>query len=70
LTCQVDVQGQAVLDIGCAMWFSSCFQLDGEGQFPIGDVRQTHLLDIHNAPAFRAAREHRATRIGGAHPVF
>jgi hypothetical protein len=71
---QVDVQGHKVPDIGCAMWFSLSITstgvaayccMDGEGQYPIGDVTKQHTLDVYNSPAFRAVREKQASRLGG-----
>jgi len=72
---QVDVAGQAVPDIGCAMWFSLSITstgivayccMDGTGAYPIGDVSEQNALDIYNAPAFREVREKHMTRIGGS----
>jgi hypothetical protein len=70
---QVDVHSESVPDIGCAMWFSlsitstgivSYCCMDGEARYPIGDVTNTHALDVYNAPAFRAVRQGRSSRIG------
>jgi hypothetical protein len=72
---QVDVKGQMVPDIGCAMWFSLSITstgsvayccMDGTGEYPIGDASKQHVLDVYNAPSFREVREKHMTRIGGS----
>jgi hypothetical protein len=70
---QVNVAAQHVPHIGCAMWFNISImatgvvaycRMDGEGQFPIGEVKERHVLEIYNDANFRAMREQRQTRIG------
>jgi hypothetical protein len=70
---QVDVKTQEVPDIGCVMWFTLSIMangivayccVDGEGKFPIGDVKERHALAIYNEPEFRNMRERQATRLG------
>jgi radical SAM protein with 4Fe4S-binding SPASM domain len=52
-------------DIGCSRWFDISITatgvvahccMDGNAEFPLGDVRQTHLLEIYNQPSYRRLR--------------
>jgi hypothetical protein len=70
---QVNLTAGQVPEIGCAMWFNVSIMatgvvayccMDGEGEYPIGDVRERHVLDVYNDPSFRMMREQRETRIG------
>lgn len=58
--------------VGCARWFElsitatglvSFCCMDAQGQYPIGDVRSSHVLDIYNAPTYRMYRERTETRM-------
>lgn len=66
-----DSQVDEVPDTPCSRWFElsimstgvvSLCCMDGEGQFPIGDVRENTLLEIYNAPAWRDRRERLLSR--------
>jgi radical SAM protein with 4Fe4S-binding SPASM domain len=58
-------------NVGCARWFeisimatgivSHCC-MDGNGDFPIGDVKTQHLLEIYNQPHYRQLRESTRSR--------
>ncbi len=58
-------------NIGCTRWFeisimatgivSHCC-MDGNGDFPIGDVKTQHLLEIYNQPHYRSLREATVSR--------
>ncbi|MEI6806990.1 MAG: SPASM domain-containing protein, partial [Myxococcaceae bacterium] len=37
--------------------------LDGKSEFPIGNVRHEHVLDIYNKPEFRRLRTELNTRL-------
>ncbi len=62
----VDAQTDVVPVLPCVRWFElsiissgvcSLCCMDGEGKFPIGDVRKNTLLEIYNAPSWRERRE-------------
>ena len=36
--------------------------MDGQAEWPIGDVRKQHVLEIYNSPHYRQLREKTATR--------
>jgi hypothetical protein len=53
-------------DLPCLRWFDVSISstgvvalccADGEGRYPIGDVRTSSVLEVYNAPAFRRLRE-------------
>ena len=69
---QVEISSQMPPDIGCAMWFSLSIMstgivsyccMDGEGKYPLGNINESHVLDVYNSPKFRAVREHHKTRL-------
>lgn len=54
-----------VSDISCVRWFELSIMangkvafccMDGQGEWPLGDVRTQHLLEIYNQPAYRRLR--------------
>ncbi|MEM0951867.1 MAG: radical SAM/SPASM domain-containing protein [Cyanobacteria bacterium P01_H01_bin.74] len=60
-----------VPDVGCLRWFDVSITatgkvahccMDGQCEWPVGDVRTTHVLDVYNAPEFRQLRETKLTR--------
>ena len=68
---QVDTAVGAVPAVGCARWFELSITstgtvahccMDGQADWPIGDVQKQHVLDIYNAPEYRALRERTASR--------
>lgn len=59
-------QVEEVPDTPCSRWFelsimssgvTSLCCMDGEGQFPIGDLREQTLLEVYNSPHWRERRE-------------
>jgi hypothetical protein len=36
--------------------------MDGKAEFPIGDARYSHVLDVYNQPRFRQLRAATVTR--------
>lgn len=57
--------------VGCIRWFDVSITatgvvahccMDGKAEFPIGDVAQSHVLDIYNQPQFRQLRAAALTR--------
>lgn len=53
-------------DLPCLRWFDVSIAstgtvalccADGEGRYPVGDVRTSSVLEVYNAPAFRRLRE-------------
>jgi len=70
---QVDTNAFPVPDVGCMRWFdivitatgevSHCV-MDGKSEYPLGNVRDHHVLDVYNAPSYREKREKRASRLG------
>jgi hypothetical protein len=60
-----------VPQVGCSRWFDLSITatgvvahccMDGQAAYPIGDTRKQHVLEIYNAPAYRALREKLVTR--------
>jgi hypothetical protein len=69
---QVDTAVGAVPAVGCARWFELSITatgtvahccMDGQADWPIGDVRTAHVLDVYNQPAYRALRERAVSRL-------
>jgi MoaA/NifB/PqqE/SkfB family radical SAM enzyme len=69
---QVDGPAAAPPDIGCQRWFDISITatgvvahccMDGKAEFPIGDVRHEHVLDIYNKPEYRRLRERTSSRL-------
>ncbi len=61
-----DPQIDVIPDEPCSRWFElsiissgvvSLCCMDGEAQFPIGDINKQTLLEVYNAPAWRERRE-------------
>jgi MoaA/NifB/PqqE/SkfB family radical SAM enzyme len=57
--------------VGCIRWFDVSITatgvvahccMDGKAEFPIGDARHSHVLDIYNQPQFRQLRAAAVTR--------
>lgn len=72
---QVDVDPSSIPRVGCMRWFELSITatgkvahccMDGQAAYPIGDVREQHLLEIYNAPAYRGLREATRTRQGAS----
>jgi radical SAM protein with 4Fe4S-binding SPASM domain len=70
---QVDIATPPVPHVGCTRWFDMSITstgivahccMDGQAQYPVGDVRTQHLLDIYNSPAYRHLRETQLSRLG------
>lgn len=68
---QVNTPVGAIPEVGCMRWFELSITatgtvahccMDGQAQWPIGDVRAQHVLDIYNSPAYRRLREATTTR--------
>ena len=71
--------GQVTMDfplevpqVGCMRWFDVSITatgivahccMDGQAAHPIGDTRKQHVLEIYNAPAYRALRETLVSRM-------
>lgn len=64
-------QGQRA--IACKRWFDLSIMatgavalccIDGAGTYAIGDVRQSSILEVYNAPGYRKLRQSMRTRIG------
>jgi hypothetical protein len=58
--------------VGCTRWFDVSITatgvvahccMDGKAEHPIGDVSRQHVLDVYNAPEYRALRERTLTRL-------
>lgn len=69
---QVDVAMASVPEVGCVRWFDLSITatgvvahccMDGNAEYPIGDVRHEHVLDIYNKPEFRRLRAGLGTRL-------
>lgn len=69
---QVQTQTVAVPDVACVRWFDVSITatgvvahccMDGRAEFPIGDVSRQHVLEVYNAPHYRALREKTLTRL-------
>lgn len=61
--------------VGCSRWFDVSITatgvvahccMDGNADFPIGDVRTEHVLDIYNNPSYRMLREKLVNRLEAA----
>jgi len=70
---QVDTRTAQVPNVGCIRWFDLSITatgevahccMDGQAEWPIGDVRRHHVLKIYNAPRYRRLRQRMATRDG------
>lgn len=70
---QVDTTVTSIPDVGCVRWFELSITstgevahccMDGQARWPIGNVREQHVLDVYNAPDFRRLRERALSRIG------
>ena len=68
---QVDTHIGQVPNVGCIRWFEISIAatgsvahccMDGQAQWPIGDVNEQHVLDIYNSPSYRNLRERTLTR--------
>ena len=66
-----DPQVDVIPDEPCSRWFElsitssgvvSLCCMDGEAQFPIGDINKQTLLEVYNAPAWRERRENLLSR--------
>lgn len=62
---------QEVPNVACVRWFDLSITatgvvahccMDGQAQWPIGDVRKQHVLEIYNSPEYRRLRENTRTR--------
>jgi hypothetical protein len=70
---QVDIGMQVLVPkVACVRWFDISITatgvvahccMDGEAAYPIGDVRTQNVLDIYNAPGYRALRERAIDRM-------
>ena len=69
---QVAGESAAAPAVGCSRWFDLSITatggvahccMDGKAEFPIGDVRHEHALDIYNKPDFRRLRAELGTRL-------
>lgn len=67
----VDPQYPGIPDTPCGRWFElsvmasgkvSLCCMDGTGEYAIGDVNESTLLDIYSAPHWRERREHLISR--------
>lgn len=61
-----------VPDISCTRWFELSITstgqvahccMDGKAQWPIGDVTETHVLDVYNHPDYKRLREMTRSRL-------
>jgi radical SAM protein with 4Fe4S-binding SPASM domain len=62
---QVDVSPPTAPPIACTRWFEISITAtgvvahccaDGQARYPIGNVREQHVLDIYNSPSYRRLR--------------
>jgi radical SAM protein with 4Fe4S-binding SPASM domain len=69
---QVDTQQGPIPDVGCIRWFDISITatgvvahccMDGKAEYPIGNVRDEHVLAIYNKPEYRRLREHTTSRL-------
>ena len=70
---QVETNAFPVPDVGCMRWFdivitatgdvSHCV-MDGKTEYPLGNVRDQHVLEVYNAPQYRSLREKASSRLG------
>ena len=67
-----DSQVEVVPDTPCDRWFELSIMssgvvalccMDGEGQFPIGDLNKQTMLEVYNAPLWRERREKMLSRL-------
>lgn len=56
---------QAVPPVGCLHWYELAITatgqvalccMDGQAEWPLGDVRRQHVLEVYNSPAYRRLR--------------
>ncbi len=68
---QAETESAAVPNVGCLRWFELSITatgtvahccMDGQAQFPIGDITDRHVLDVYNDPEYRRLREKTLTR--------
>jgi radical SAM protein with 4Fe4S-binding SPASM domain len=61
-----------VPDVGCLRWFELSVTatgkvahccMDGKCEWPVGDITETHALEIYNHPEYRKLRESTVTRL-------
>jgi radical SAM protein with 4Fe4S-binding SPASM domain len=59
-------------NIGCVRWFDVSITaegivahccMDGKAEFPIGDVRKSHILEIYNHPEYKKLRQSTMSRL-------
>jgi len=71
---QVETDAFPIPDVGCIRWFDIVITatgevahcvMDGKSEHPLGNVRDTHVLEIYNSQPYRSLRETRANRLGG-----
>jgi hypothetical protein len=69
---QTELETAAPMAIGCQRWFDLSITatgqvalccMDGRAAHPIGDITDTHALDIYNGPGYRALRERGDSRL-------
>ena len=63
---QVETPIEHVADVKCIRWFELSITatgqvahccMDGQAEWPIGDVTEQHVLEIYNAPDYRRPRQ-------------
>jgi tetratricopeptide (TPR) repeat protein len=68
---QVDTPVGQVPAVGCTRWFDVSITstgvvahccMDGQAQWPLGDINRQHVLEIYNAPHYRRLRQQAVTR--------
>ena len=69
---QTDIDVGEVPNVGCVRWFDISITatgqvahccMDGQAEWPIGDVNEQHVLEIYNAPEYRRLRERTVSRL-------
>ena len=69
---QTPLETETPMAIGCQRWFDLSITatgqvalccMDGHAAHPIGDITDTHALDIYNGPGYRALRERGDSRL-------
>ncbi|MEZ0375340.1 MAG: radical SAM/SPASM domain-containing protein [Candidatus Sericytochromatia bacterium] len=70
---QVDLEVPTeVPDVGCMRWFELSITatgevalccMDGQADWPLGNVREQHVLEVYNQPAYRRLRENSLSRL-------
>jgi len=69
---QTELETAAPMAIGCQRWFDLSITatgqvalccMDGRAAHPIGDITETHVLDIYNGAGYRALRESGDSRL-------